>query len=110
MKIDIEKTNEVAVIEIPGPHLDATNAKSFRDAVNSCLGPEARLVFDLGSVRFVDSSGLGVLLSCLRDLHEAGGELRLCRMVDSVRDLFSLVRMDRLFDIHPTREAAIGSF
>jgi len=67
-------------------------------------------VLDLSRLRFVDSSGLGALLSCLRQLTGRGGDLRLSGMSKPVRALFELVRMHRIFDIYPTKEEAIKAF
>jgi len=74
------------------------------------LSSETRVAMDFQRLQFVDSSGLGVLLSCLRDLHGRGGDLRLFGMTRPVRSLFELVRMHRVFEIYNTREEAVRSF
>ena len=68
------------------------------------------MVFDLSKLRFVDSSGLGAFLSCLRKLNAKGGDLKLCGMSKQVRAVFELVRMHRIFDIYGTREEAVRAF
>lgn len=110
MRIDIDTVGDVIIIDIPLESLDASNTNAFRDAVDTWIDEDKRIVFDLSHVTFVDSSGLGVLLSCLRDLNAMGGDAKLCGMINSVQQMFALVRMDRVFDIHPTRTEAIGSF
>jgi anti-sigma B factor antagonist len=65
---------------------------------------------DLSHLRFVDSSGLGAMLSCLRQLNATGGDLKLCGMSKAVRAVFELVRMHRIFDIYDTRELAVSAF
>jgi anti-sigma B factor antagonist len=65
------------------------------------------VVFDLRELRFVDSSGLGAILSCLRQLNAKGGDLKLCEMTKPVRALFELVRMHKIFDIYVTKEQAL---
>jgi anti-sigma B factor antagonist len=65
------------------------------------------VVLDLSQVRFVDSSGLGSILSCLRQMNAKGGELNLCGITKQVRALFDLVRMHRIFDIYDTRDEAV---
>ena len=67
-------------------------------------------MIDLSSVRFVDSSGLGAMLSCLRQMTAKGGDLKLSGMSKQVRATFELVRMHRIFDIFDTSEAAILAF
>jgi len=90
--------------------LDASNANEFKTAVGKMIQPGARLILDMSEIRFVDSSGLGAILSCLRQLHDKGGELKLCSMNKPVRALFELVRMHRVFEIFNTREEALRSF
>ena len=50
------------------------------------------------------------MLSCLRQLNAAGGDLKLCGMSKAVRAVFELVRMHRIFDIYDTREQAVSAF
>jgi anti-sigma B factor antagonist len=68
------------------------------------------VILDLGRLRFIDSSGLGAMLSCLRQLNAAGGDLKLCGMSKAVRAVFELVRMHKIFDIYGTREQAVSAF
>lgn len=110
MDIAIERLQDVAVIELPYEEIDAGNAADFKHELASVVDTERRLIFDLRRLRFVDSSGLGAFLSCLRKVNERGGELKLCGLSTSVRAVFELVRMHRVFDIHPTRDAALAAF
>ena len=64
----------------------------------------------MSELTFVDSSGCGALLSCLRKVKEAQGDLFLCRVSSQVRDLFKVVRMDQVFRIFDSREGAVDGF
>ncbi|SRR6266511_265505 len=110
MQAAIEQVGDVAIVVLPGASLDAGNAKEFKQEMTPVLGANAKVVFDLSELQFVDSSGLGALLSCLRQLNAAGGGLKLCGMAKSVRSLFELVRMERIFDIVETKADAISAF
>jgi anti-sigma B factor antagonist len=110
MQLTFEVIGDVAVAVVPVEELDASNAGEFKREIGSVLDANARLVLDLGSVRFVDSSGLGAFISCLRKLNAKGGDLKLCCMSKPVRAVFELVRMHRVFDILPTREDAVRAF
>jgi anti-sigma B factor antagonist len=111
MELGIETSHEgVAVIALPFDELDASNAAEFKRAMGPILETQARLVFDLTRVRFIDSSGLGAFLSCLRRVNARGGDLKLCGLSKPVRTVFELVRMHRVFDIQPTRDAAVRRF
>lgn len=110
MEMNIEKVADVSVVMLPGGNLDASNAKDFKRDLAPVLEHNLRLAFDMSKLQFVDSSGLAVLLGCLRQLNSAGGDLKLFGMTKSVRALFELVRMHRIFDIFNTREEAISGF
>ena len=95
---------------MPGDNLDTSNAGTFKSDVAPILQSSKKVVFDLSQLEFVDSSGLGAVLSCLRTLNTNGGDLKLCQMRKPVRVLFELVRMHRVFDIYDTREDAVKAF
>lgn len=110
MDHQLDIVDNVAVITLIGEHLDATNSKEFRNQIGALLADHVNVVFDLSNVQFVDSSGCGVLLSCLRELNQRRGELKLCEICKPVRALFELVRMHKVFDIRGTRDEAIAAF
>ncbi len=110
MEIPVQSFDGVAVAEVPVEELDASNAGEFKRDIAPVLQVYPHLVLDLRQLRFVDSSGLGAMLSCLRQLSARSGDLKLCGMSKQVRALFELVRMHRIFDIYNTREEAVEAF
>jgi anti-sigma B factor antagonist len=110
MQLTCEKRGEVAVCAVPVEELDASNTAEFKREIAPVLEANGKVVLDLSRVRFVDSSGLGAFISCLRKLNAKGGDLKLSGMSTSVRGVFELVRMHRVFDILPTREDAVRAF
>ena len=110
MEIPVEQMDGVAVAEIPVDELDASNSGDLKRDMAPILERYSKLVIDMGRLRFVDSSGLGAMLSCLRRLSAKGGDLKLCGLSKPVRAAFELVRMHRIFDILATREDAVRAF
>lgn len=110
MEATLEKIDNVIVVTILGDSLDANNAKEFKRNMSFSLAERSKVVFDLSRLQFVDSSGLGAILSCLRQLNASGGDLKLCGMTKPVRVLFELVRMHRVFDIYNSKEEAVHAF
>ncbi len=98
----------IAVIAFTRDSLDASNTKTFKDDIQPILARHSRILLDLEALQFVDSSGLGAMLSCLRAMHDKGGHLALCGMSKPVRTLFELVRMYRIFDIYASRAEALS--
>jgi anti-sigma B factor antagonist len=99
MNIVVEREGDVAVVTIPVEELDAGNSGELKRELSPMLREAEDAVFDLSPVRFIDSSGLGTMLSCLRQLSARGGDLKLCGLSKQVRATFELVRLDRIFEI-----------
>lgn len=110
MELRIEETGGVAVVALPMEELDADNAAELKREMLPLLESRTRVVFDLSRLRFMDSSGLGVFLSCLRRLSAKGGDLKLCCVAPPVRAVIELVRMNRILELHGTREDAVRAF
>lgn len=110
MEIAVNKMDGIAVATVLVDELDASNAEEFKREIAPALEANTRFVLDLSQLRFVDSSGLGAMLSCLRQLSAKSGDLKLCGMSKQVRGLFELVRMHRIFDIYGTKEEAVHAF
>ena len=110
MEITAEQTQDVAVVDVSAAELDAANSLDFKRDIAPVLDAYAKVVFDLSKLRFIDSSGLSVFISCLRKLSEKGGDLKLCGVSTQVRAALALVRMDRILDIYGTREEATRAF
>ena len=110
MEIAVNMRDGIPVAAVPVDELDASNAGEFKRDIAPVLQASTKLVLDLSRLRFVDSSGLGAMLSCLRQLTAKSGDLKLCGMSKQVRALFELVRMHRIFDIYATKEEAVKAF
>jgi anti-sigma B factor antagonist len=110
MKIPVESVGDVTVAVVSVEELDASNAGDFKRDVGPVLDAGTKLVFELSRLRFVDSSGLGAFISCLRKRNAKGGGVKLCGMSRQVRAVFDLVRMHRIFDIYGAREEAVRAF
>jgi anti-sigma B factor antagonist len=110
MQLTVEKIGDIAVSAVPVEELDAGNAGEFKRDIAPLLDAHAKVALDLARLRFVDSSGLGAFISCLRKLNAKGGDLKLYGMSKAVRGVFELVRMHRVFDILTTKEDAVRAF
>src|SRR5450631_1842779 len=110
MQLQIEQLETASVVVVPGTTLDANNANDFKAAMLPLFTEHGEVILDLSKLKFVDSSGLGAMLSCLRQLSAKSGDLKLCGMSKQVRALFELVRMHRIFDIYGTKEEAARAF
>lgn len=110
MDMGVETVGAVAVVVVTVDELDAGNTAEFRERMAPILSAHSKVVIDLSPVRFIDSSGLGAMLSCLRQLAAKGGDLKLCGLSKQVRAAFELVRLHRILDIHEDRSKAVEAF
>jgi anti-sigma B factor antagonist len=97
------------LITIEDQNLDAGNSKVFKEEIQRHLDSNTLAILDLSALKFVDSSGLGALLSCLRIMNNKESQLKLIGLTKPVRALFELVRMHRIFSIYNSLEEAQAS-
>ena len=107
MEFQIEHIDEATVILFPGDVLDANNSQEFKDDIAPLLKGNVKLVFDLSRMRFIDSSGCGALLSCLRKMKTEGGEFNLCSLSKEINAILRLMHLDRVFHIYTTKADAV---
>lgn len=100
----------VTVMQVDG-QLIVGNRHELKDLIQSALdGGDRKLLVDFSRTGYIDSSGLGALVSISKRIREAGGELRLAGLNDDLRSLFELTKLDTLFTISETPEQALASF
>ena len=100
----------VLVVQVDG-QLIVGNRHELKDLIQSALDKgERRLLIDFSRTGYIDSSGLGALVSISKRVRESGGELRLSGLNDDLRSLFELTKLDTLFAITETPEQALTSF
>ena len=100
----------VSVVQVEG-QLVVGNRQELKDLVQAALDRgELRLLVDFSRTGYIDSSGLGALVSISKKIREAGGELRLSGLNEDLRSLFELTKLDTLFAIAETPKQALASF
>jgi len=110
MSFAIKKQGEVVVVDVDG-QLIVGNRNELKQKVNDELDKgERKVLIDFARTGYIDSSGLGVLVSLSKRIRELGGELRLANLNDDLKTLFELTKLDSLFQISDTRERALQSF
>jgi anti-sigma B factor antagonist len=92
--------SEVEIVK-PSGRLDVTSAAKFRREVTELAATKPRfLLVDLENVSFMDSSGLGALVSALKTIRSVNGELAVCALSEQVKMLFDLTSMSKIFTIY----------
>ncbi|MDH5643849.1 MAG: STAS domain-containing protein [Gemmatimonadota bacterium] len=102
--------NGVTVVSVDG-QLIVGNRNEMKEKVNEALeGGNTKFVFDFGSTGYIDSSGLGALVSVSKKVREKGGDLSLAGMNEDLRMLFELTKLDTLFKIYDSTGEAVEAF
>lgn len=107
MKLNDEERLGVLVVHVVMPRIDALCASAFKEEIAARIEKgHHRLVLDLSDVDFVDSSGLGALVACLKQIGPLG-TIAIVGTKGVVSKLFTLTKMDRVFPLYDTVDAAI---
>lgn len=100
----------VYLVHVEG-QLIVGNRQELKAGVSEALDHgERRFVIDFSRTGYIDSSGLGALVSISKKVREQGGELRLSGLNEDLRSLFDLTKLDTLFAISDTAERAVAGF
>lgn len=111
MQIKEKIEDQVAVLSLKGDILGEPETSKIRDKIHSLVNDEMKhVVIDLSGVNFMNSSGLGSLISALTTMRNAGGDLRLARIGEKVNNLFVITQLVKVFDTYETVERALASF
>ena len=106
MTLTMEK-RQTSVVVARGDALTATNANELEQEIELALEEHGDVVLDLSQVDFIDSAGCGTLLHLKKLASEYEARVILCSITRTVRALFELIRMGRVFEIHSDRESAM---
>ena len=107
MTYEIDREGDVTVVSVEG-ELVVGNRRELKDAVLGRLDEgDRKFLVDFADASYIDSSGLGVLVSLSKKIREQGGELRLASLNEDLRTLFELTKLDTLFKIADSRDEAL---
>ena len=100
---------KIGVASLNG-RLDAVNCLQLCEQFNSWLTETNRFIFDCDTLDFVDSSGLGAIVSCLRKSMAADGDLLLINLGPKVAMIFDLTRANQLFTTYSDLDEALSAY
>ena len=108
------KTREVGgatIVDLSGKITLGEGGVTLRDEVRKLLAEgKKKIVLNLAEVNYIDSSGLGELVSSYTAVKNAGGELKLLNLTSKVRDLLVITKLVTVFDVKDDEASAVGSF
>lgn len=111
MQINEQMKDDVAVISLRGKLMGGPETTAIHDKVKELVDNDIKkVVIDLGKVKWMNSSGLGVLMGSMTTVKNAKGELKLANVTDKVKSLFMITKLITIFDTHDSIDDAVGSF
>jgi anti-sigma B factor antagonist len=93
-----------------GGDIDVASAVTVRDALDRVIAAgHHRIVMDLDEVRFLDSTGLGVMVGRLKAVQDVGGDMQLVCTAPRIMRIMSITSLDEVFSIHATTDEAVAA-
>ncbi len=106
----IRQAGSVTIVDIGGRIELGEESAALRETLCDLLAKDINNLLNLGDVHYIDSSGLGALVSGYTSVEKQGGELKLLNLTDKVSNLMQITKLYTIFDIAKDEAAAVKSF
>lgn len=111
VKLTNRKVGDVTVIDAVGRITLGEGASSFRDRIRELASQgNKKLVLNLSDVTYIDSSGIGELVSGFTTVANQGGQLKLLNLTKRIQDLLQITKLYTVFEVYDDEAAAVRSF
>jgi anti-sigma B factor antagonist len=111
MKANNRQVGGITVVDMSGRITLGEGSVVLREAVKDLIAKgQKKILLNLGDVTYIDSSGIGELVSAFTSVRNQGGELKLLKLTKKVHDLLQITKLYTVFDIKDDETAAIQSF
>jgi anti-sigma B factor antagonist len=110
MELNNREQDGIVLLEING-EIDLYNAPEIKEFINHCIEEKKfRIIINLARVSYIDSSGIGALISSTSGLKKHNGGLKILHVSGSVRKVFELTKLMSFFEIYESEAEAMASF
>src|SRR5205807_10487790 len=111
LKSSQRQVDGVTILDLSGRITLGEGSVILRDTIREILGKgEKKILLNLGDVTYIDSSGIGELVSAFTAVRKEGGELKLLNLTKKVHDLLQITKLYTVFDVKDDEAAAISAF
>jgi anti-sigma B factor antagonist len=111
LKANTRQVDGVTIVDLSGRITLGEGSVKLRESVRDLVGKgRNKILLNLGDVTYIDSSGIGELVSAFTTVRNQGGELKLLNLTKKVHDLLQITKLYTVFDIKNDEAAAIQSF
>jgi anti-sigma B factor antagonist len=110
MKIKEKIENHVAVLSLSGKMMGGPETTALHDHIRGLMNDGiSKVVIDLGGVKWINSSGLGVLMAAMTTLKNSEGQMKLANVTEKVESLLMITQLMRIFDTYDTIDRAVAA-
>ena len=112
-QLDIKQrqAGDVTILDLDGEVRIGDSSTALRSAIrNLVAGGNQKLLLNLKGVRYIDSSGIGELVSSYTAINKDGGELKLLNLTQKLQDLLTITKLLTVFDVYESEADALASF
>jgi anti-sigma B factor antagonist len=111
LKVSTRQVDGVSIVDCSGRITLGEGSVVLRDTVKDLLSKgQKKILLNLGDVNYIDSSGIGELVSAYTTVKNQGGELKLLKLTKKVHDLLQITKLYTVFDVKDDETAAVKSF
>lgn len=110
LRISTRTVDGVLIVDCHGRIVFGEESAVLRDTVRKLITENNRIVLNLGGVSYIDSGGLGTLVSLFTTAHTAGGAIKLANLTQRVGDLLQVTKLVTIFEVFYSEEEAVESF
>ena len=111
MKISTRQVDGITVLDLGGRITLGEGSVQLRDSVRDLLAKGSKqILLNLGDVTYIDSSGIGELVSAFTTVRNQGGDLKLLNLTKKVHDLLQITKLYTVFDVKDDEASAVASF
>ena len=111
MKIKTRQVDGISIMDCSGRITLGEGSVQLRDAVRDLLAKGSKqILLNLGDVTYIDSSGIGELVSAFTTVRNQGGDLKLLNLTKKVHDLLQITKLYTVFDVKDDEASAVASF
>ncbi|GAK59453.1 anti-sigma-factor antagonist [Candidatus Vecturithrix granuli] len=105
-----EEQGNIVIFTLKGS-LDIGTVSGMKADIDAIIsGGQRKVLFDLYDLEQIDSSGIGAIIALFKRVRSNKGDVKISRLVGQPKEIFSLLRLDRVFEIHDNIEHALKSF
>jgi len=111
VNLKTRQVGDVTVVDVAGRITLGEGSSALRDTLKEIVGRnQKKILLNLGDVSYIDSSGIGELVSGFTTVTNAGGQLKLLGLTKRVKDLLQITKLYTVFDVHEDEAHAVRSF